>query len=473
MTEHIVARVVARGITRDRNFRPSGSLLILAVLAAASASAERPCAPQLTAEGGDTVVSGGQVCPTDSVARTDTPDYQDPIASCSGLAERRVVQVSTASALQQAMANASCGDTIQLAPGTYGATFSISKTCSATSPIIIKGAPDFTSTISNTFTVSGARNIVTGIRFAGPDARVTLGGTNNRLLANKFTGWRGIAIGPVAGSYGEIAYNECFSPAAWDADTGKTQFRMCIRMHTGGNGESASVHKHAWVHHNWFHDLPAKPNPDVFASGQSDAIEAGESNYDWTPTLLSGWYIENNLIERHGQSQNAVVDLKVGGTVARYNTVRGVDNGRIDIRFGSNTTVESNWFEKGGTFVHGGAHKVVCNNYGSGVGMRVLAGNVEWDSGENKHPRSMKVLTARNKGPLRVGYQAITSQTLPAQDTTVEDNGGSISYGLHSGTTIKSSSAVNCAEPTPLSSTDVGPAALTQASTSYLACRIP
>jgi hypothetical protein len=279
----------------------------------------------------------------------------------------------------------------------------------------------------------------------------------------------------------EIAYNEFYSPAAWGVDCDNQTgivFRQAIKMNTRGDGDNgASVHKGAWIHHNYFHDWPGKPCSN-WGSGDADMIEPGESNYDWTSSTISGWYIERNLIERALQAGNAIFDMKVGGIVARYNTVQNsASNVGLNIRFGSNTIVESNWMEHGGTVVHGGDHKVVCNAYGDGSGVRLHAGDVEWNSEVNSHPRARNVLVTSNHGGLKIGHAPNSSYDLPVQDTIVEDHNGPVNMvsGLHTGTIDNRDqpSSYSCTQAFQLNSGQVGPAALNRASASYLMCRVP
>ena len=180
---------------------------------------------------------------------------------------------------------------IVLADGTYSNDYTISTSCAASSPLRIvgEGTAGWGANASGDWTIDGARVIVTGIDFVGGRARIE--GTNNKIVANRFSGWTGnaIAFNDVNGTEGEVAYNEIYSPAAFTPTScpdETTEFRMGLRMTTSSN-LSASVHTDLWIHHNYFHDFPDKPC-DNFSSGQSDAIELGEANYSGTATFDSG-----------------------------------------------------------------------------------------------------------------------------------------------------------------------------------------
>jgi Chondroitinase B len=470
MTEHNF--LSAEGATKNDRRLLVSRLLITTALLSAAAAAERPCPPSLMGDGDTNIVGTPPVCPTGPAGESDTPDYADPLESCAGLLGRRIVQVSTAAALQQAASNANCGDTIQLAPGTYGAEMSIRKDCPMTAPVIIQGAANFGSTYTANLDVEGARTIVTGIRFSGPEARVKLGGTNNKLIANRFSDWRSIAVVASVGKEGEIAYNEFSRPYRWlESESGSYPLRIGIRT---SEKDPTSFHFNAWVHHNYFHDFPQKPNPNVYDSGQSDAIEVCQSGRSSTALMRTGWYLESNLIERHLQG-HGILDLKCGGNVVRYNTVLDSPGGRLDARGGSYNVIESNWIENsGGSTIHGGYNKIVGNHVRGGP-INVMAGDFEWNLAGGGHARAYRtVLAANDASSVNVGKSHDPTTEYPASETVVEGHvGPDPVLGLQVNTTIRSSSSARFAAPFKLSSDRVGPSALSGASPQYRSCRVP
>lgn len=434
--------------------------------------------------GNESVASDTVTDITDPFALSDTPDYVDPVEGVTLLGGRNIVDVSNNSELTSALSSAVAGDTIRLANGTYSTNLTMDKTVPANNPIIVTALNDHQAILTGTITMTGARQILTKCRIEG---NVQFRGDNNKLLANHFTNWTGNAIVPgnnaSPGSHGEIAYNEAWSPADWGPDTGSnTQFRMWIRALTGGDGQSSTVHTDCWVHHNLIRDLPEKPNPSRFSSGQSDSYEPGESNYDWTPFpggFSAGWYIENNLDRDHLQSGGgAVLDLKLPGCVVRGNTVKDCASPRLDIRFGHSTVLESNWFDDGGTEVHGRGNIIVGNNFnGTGssfFGIRLICGAFSADSDENAQTSTADTLVTGNTGDLTVGTDR---GGVAVDNTTIEDHTGSITLvsGCHTNTINNSGSpsSRNFIAPAELSDSDVGPTALTNATSAYLAARVP
>ncbi len=421
---------------------------------------------------------------------SDTPDYDDPI---SGVTRTQVVivSVSTTNELSLAIGNAVAGTTIQLTAGTYAGNVSVNRTFSAQQALVIKGAANFGSIATGTWTLSGARNIVKGIDFSGTDTGVALGGTNNKVIGCKIHGWgttsdvQAHAINAQANSSQcEIAYNEIYSPGAY----GGTNNRLRMGVRTNDDGPT-DFHYDGWIHHNYFHTFPDKPISTNYSSGQSDFIELGQTQTGQYPTINSGWYVEYNLFEDHLQGTGVgagCIDYKVGGVVHRYNTNVDVI-GRVDSRGATShgSTFESNWHDSnsGGSIIHGHGHRIIGNKYlctATRGRIALRAGDLDCqETGAHQpgggHARTCQVLVAGNTANLRVGEPNDTS-LLAASGTTIEQHtqvSGSISFGHHTGTTNNSGSAtsVNFTAATQLASSDVGPSALSSSASAYRTAR--
>lgn len=431
-------------------------------------------------------------------ATSDTPDYVDPVGGVTLLGGRTTVYAAPATvgtgsgttagnamALTTALANSAAGQTIQLIAGTYAGTYALTKTVPGNNPIIVKGVASFLSIVTGTWTMTGARQIVTGIQFSGSSAKCTVGGTNNKLIGNKLTGWgNGNAISAGrSGAQCEIAYNEIYSPSAWVIGESAYPYRAGLRTVDDG---SADFHYGGWLHHNHFHDFPDKPSSS-YGSGQSDAIEIGETIGGTYPNINSGWYVESNLIKDHLQGTStgaANVDLKVGGVVARYNTFIN-SAGHFDVRAGSyhGCTIESNYIPDSGMYMHGRGNRLI-GNYSSG-GLRLMAGNQAIGANGVAYPPSENALVVGNIAPITVGYYwSSSTPTLPCADTTIRDQpagNGSITIkpssptvgGYATGTIDQRNSAagINFAVAVALTTSDVGPSAISSASAAYKAAR--
>lgn len=464
---------------RRRVVLAAGYVAVLALPVAAHAAP--PCPPQALSVDGGTVISASKDCPVLISTQSDTPDYVDPVQGITLLAGRTITNVANSSALTSALSSAACGTDIKLASGTFAGNFTAQKTCPANNPIRIVGQAQFASTVTGTFTLRGAQNILAGVLFSGSDAKVVCQGTNNKVLANKFTGWRGAAIRPdneaAPGKECEVAYNEIYSPGEWiaGATTLTGNARRGITMNSGGNGRGSTAHLRAWVHHNYLHDFPNKPDPANFDSGDSDAMEIGESGYDWTPILSTGWYIEDNLIENHLQAGQAAVDVKVGGVVFRRNTLKRSPNTRFDMRFGSNQIFESNWNESGGGTWHGENNSAFCNYFAGEV--KLKSGSSAPLEGTNGHAGTYNLYLAKNRfGNLVVGhFTNTTEKAYPSTLTMIEEHTGPIVLSNHVDTSnnAKAVSTRRCSPPVALDASEVGPGALSRASAEYRAARVP
>jgi hypothetical protein len=414
---------------------------------------------------------------------TDTPEYVDPVAAGAAITGQTAVPVANNAALAAAITAAACGTTLQLAAGTYSTSQTISKSCAQEEPVILEGAANWATDFTGTLTVTGARNIVKGIDFSGTTSRVRWGGTNNKLLMNRFRGWSVIDPTPPSttlsavavmlqatagvGSQGEIGYNEFDGSASdWGTPNGTTQVLMPIKTN---EKTVATFHFDAWIHHNYFHDLPEKPDPNDYSSGQSDAIEVCETHRTATSSMQTGWRIEQNLILRHLQG-HGVVDLKCGGNIVQRNSVIDSPDGGIDPRFGWDNIIESNYFSNAGGIVSHSRQLIVGNYVTGGGKIALTSGTLAWNdaSNTNTHQRSFQTRVIGNTviAPVKIVVGEYTL-TLPADDSDLEDNTGTVSEENETDTTQSGTTTVNYTLATPLTEGEVGPAAATNAASAY------
>ncbi|MBW2524506.1 MAG: hypothetical protein JRI23_10035 [Deltaproteobacteria bacterium] len=406
-------------------------------------------------------------------ATSDTPAYSDPISGVTLLGGRRLVSAATSDELANAIEAASCGDDITLAEGTYTIAATLATLCPANNPVRILGAASFGSVYSAqlSFEYPGSYAIVTGVDFDG--GRIICRGKNNKIIGNRF---RGSASGsqiqleahdsPLEDEACEIAYNDVIGPGP--GCSGAAEFRQWIKMNTGGSGLAQTVQRNVWIHHNQVR-WPTS-NCD-----QGDVIELGESGiYDYTHTMRSGTYLEDNLFENviSGDS-GAVMDLKIGGNFVLRNTVRGANGERLSQRVGQETIFEANYLADGSDIVVSNAlNTVACNTVTSGD-IRNLAGDQDVGEFGNGHTRADDTLFVSNHGTLNIGYQWNDTYTLPATDTVVEDHTGTIHCILESATVGACGDSATpvasrmCTAAVELSESQVGSDALGNAPTEW------
>lgn len=456
----------------------AGAFVALWVVATIGARADaQPCPPVVLTLNNKPAVSAETSCKKDS---STTPDYADPVAGVTLRASRTRVAVSNVSQLNTAIQGAACGTDIVVAAGTYSGATSFDRNCPVDNPVILRGAANFGTVLTGQMQMTGAHNIVTGVKFSGEGSSVYCRGTNNKVLGNRFEGTGRVAvqlaaeISPAVAC--EVAYNEISKPAAWDTcqcPGDPMQFRQAIKMNTAGTGQSNTAQRSIWIHHNYIHSWVNKCDPACFDSSDADVIEIGESgSYDWAPTFQLGAYIEDNLMENLTQVGQAAMDLKIGGNVVRRNSLIDAPSQRLSGRIGPGSVWESNWVPNG-AIVTNQRNSVVACNYVRGQQIRVQAGTMEWNAVGPGYPRSVNARVVKNDGPLIVGHQYNENHTLAAQNTVIEEHKGSIELGLQTGTVDKrnSPSAYTCPVAVPLSPSQVGPGALSQAPAAYRAAR--
>lgn len=347
------------------------------------------------------------------------------------------VDVGNSDAFASALGNARCGQSIIVGNGTYSGNFRTEVNCSAGNPLIIRAATPQQAIITSRLEVNGAHVHVRGFYFRGGDAHMVVYGDYHKVIGNKFEGW---AVNAVLSLYrgraAEVAYNEFTKPDPFRTGSlGKYPLRIGIRS----SHSSSLFHSDAHIHHNYFHDFPAKPNPNNYHSGQSDAIEVC-----FTGSMArSGWLIEYNLIDRHQQG-HGVLDVKcANGTTVRFNTLINSPGGRIDLRSGNGGKMIANWVENaGGIGIQADNHEIVGNVLtGSGYPELVLGtGNVS-SNGVNADTQSAN----RNTLTCNVGVHNIGKYNMsqPARDNVVNAANGRVILGRQVNTRVNPNANCN------------------------------
>jgi hypothetical protein len=366
-------------------------------------------------------------------------------------------RVRSGTELAAALQTATCGCDIVLAEGTYDGSFALARICPRSQPINIRGEHPLGPVLTSGLTLGGANAAVVGLRFTGAASGIAVGGLDNRVLRNRFSGWVNSAVKATAGSGVEIAYNELSTPAPW-SQGGKTRIGIISNEPRGG------LNMNAHVYRNHFHDFADKPG-DAYRSGQADAIEICGARQDISRTKV-GWTIERNLIERHHQAGAAVIDIKCSGTTVQFNTLLASPGARIDLRNGYFNNLIANWLEEtSGIVIHGGLHRVIGNRLISSKGITLTAGTVPsgytgptmTPSGSDVHQPAQNVLLAGNTATaVLVGLSYNATFRYPADGTVIEQFVGPVSYGL-AANTLRPLASMNIPAAVKLGPSDVGP----------------
>jgi hypothetical protein len=421
---------------------------------------------------------------TPTPGTSDTPAYSDPLVGVTLLGGRNAVAVANTAELDAALPG-TCGDTITLADGTYTGNKTLSTQCPANNPIIITGSGDYGETASGKWHTTGNQYIVKHLKFSGSGAQVKCQGTNNHILANKFSDTRGSAIQLTGEKEGnkaveegntqqcEVAYNSFTGPGS--CTTAQTTFGQAIRMSNGPTGVF-SAQEDVWIHHNYIFDWSQPPNVEC---DQNDMIEFGEAPYVWVTTTGISAYVEDNIFDNFkNTTYGGIIDQKIGGNYILRNTFINSANGAaISHRQGVGSVWEGNYVEGGKMLMRNDATKAVCNYLAPGSTLKINAGKTEANSTTNSQPRCEACLAAGNIGALEVGYDANGIYTqFPALNTVVEAHTGAYSVDFETGTVTTNKdvfppTSYNCTPAVKLNLNQVGPGAESNASAAYKAAR--
>jgi hypothetical protein len=395
-----------------------------------------------------------------AVGDSETLDYSDPIFGVALSGGRTTINVTSTATLQAAIDGATSGTTIQLGAGTYAGAVTVNRTFDATDALIIKGASNFTSIATGTWTMTGARQIVTGVQLSGA-GKVIVNGTNNHFIGNKISDWtssKAIVCGSstTGVSQCEVAYNEIGPYAGALAD------HWSIKSDT--TSASNTVPLDVWIHHNYIYGHKA-------TSFDNDYAEPGNSGHSWALTLNAGWYWQENLFGVHADSNKNAVDMKFSGTTFLRNTITTNGALKLTARIGGSMIFDGNYLGSNGQILINGPDNIVVANNGT---IKVQAGEPGvFTDRPVPHLTSSDTLVAKNIGTLYVGNQPNSAYTVAASGTTIEEHTGSIITGLATGTVDHSGQASSyvCTPAVQLTTSDVGPSAITNASAAYKAAR--
>jgi poly(beta-D-mannuronate) lyase len=402
--------------------------------------------------------------------------------------------------LDMALASARPGDHIVLADGVYGGSpLPITARGTAQHPIVVRAANPVRLRPDGTVLVSGAR-IQTRLDVTGAhlwlygldcDGTGWLGNTflirlndarNVKIKRCRIHHWEGRGIElKGASTDAEIAYND-LSPRSFDDQRPiyprgpAAQVRN--RHRNGIRGDASALR--ADIHHNHFHDYPAKGQP--YDDYKVAALICGVSPA--TGGREAYWDVHHNLFARCHSSSEGVdapfAEWKASRCTFRENTFDNC-NGHLTFRQGLDNNLIANWFRdvRAVRFMDRG-HRILGNvvEYTEAsaqfprTGLNVLAGTIPWTTPQAQKlgfPQAYQVVVAGNRRQgalgrfLTVGASISSSSVLPALDTRIEGwdpSMGPIAFGRHLGTQGPTrATRESWPTATPLSPAQVGPGA--------------
>lgn len=373
----------------------------------------------------------------------------------------RTIDVSNDSQLASALAGAQPGDRIRLAPGTYSG-FTINVSGTITNPIVLTWMGTSMPLISGGVTVNGSDIWLHRLKIR----TATVAGTRVKVVRCIVGGESSVFVTTGATDRG--------NSTLWSACRFQNFTTRGLAVRTDGTPTASGT----TIQRCHF------TSPDPNASAARTALGLGVTQMPGgTPSRYAlNALVEANLFENvDGGSDGESIEVKSSANTIRRNHLKGCR--WLSLRFGQNCHVLGNRFEQpaaamSGIKVRGDNHKIgdnVFSGHSRNDTIRISAGNqtmdanseaspgtTPWD-GNNDYPTCRNVLVFRNSlggAGVFVGYQQTSSETLPARDTRLEAQAGTIAYGLHTGTSSASSSSEPVTNPVTLTAGDVGPDAV-------------
>lgn len=292
--------------------------------------------------------------------------------------------VTSLSALQSAINNASPGDVIILANGTYTAStdISITKQGTAAQPITIKAQSVAGAIITGTggFNISSpARYIVVqGFKFthSANKAKTGSGTSFCRFTRNIFeTPGNGENL-TIAGSHHEIDYNTF-------------QHKNALGRFLAIRGSGSQIAESLWIHHNYFLDQQPQSGNGI------ETLQFGLSGYSMSSSNST---VEYNLFEQCA-GENEMISVKASAVTLRYNTIRDCP-AQFTLRHGNKCKVYGNYFiNTPGIRIFGDDHFIYSNHFES-CNPAINIGNGDGEVADGSpltcHDRPDRVLIAFN-----------------------------------------------------------------------------
>ncbi|QEC43938.1 DUF7594 domain-containing protein [Pseudobacter ginsenosidimutans] len=265
-------------------------------------------------------------------------------------ANAATITVSSLSALQTAINNASPGDVIILSNGVYTTTadITISKQGTASQPITIQAQSILGAEIKGSFgfAVNSPAQyvIIKGFKFthAASQATMASGTSFIRWTQNLFQNTGDGDYLLLNGNDHQVDYN------TFQNKTGLGKF-IIVR------GTGSQIAQRLWVHHNYFSNQPQQ------SGNGNETIQFGLSGYSMSSTNS---IFEYNLFENCA-GENELLSVKASRLVIRFNTVRDCP-AQLTLRHGNFCEVYGNYFiNTPGLRIFGDDHKIYSNHYES------------------------------------------------------------------------------------------------------------
>jgi hypothetical protein len=258
------------------------------------------------------------------------------------------VNVSSLSALQTAVNNASPGDIIILANGVYTAStdITISNQGTAAAPITIQaqtiGGAEINGTAGINIVSPAKYIIIKGFKFTFNASQATM------ASGTSFCRWtRNIFQTPGEGE------NLLLNGSDHEVDYNTFQHKNALGRFIAVRGTGSQIAQRLHIHHNYF--LDQQPQ----SGNGAETLQFGLSGYSLSS---SNSIVEYNLFEQCA-GENELISVKSSAVTVRYNTIRDCP-AQFTLRHGNHNIVYGNYFiNTPGLRIFGDDHLIFSNHF--------------------------------------------------------------------------------------------------------------
>ena len=337
--------------------------------------------------------------------------------------------VTSLSALQTAINNASPGAVIILANGTYTASMdiTINKQGTTSQPITIKaqsiGGAEIAGTAGFSLISPATHIIIQGFKFTHSASQVT------ELRSNGVRQERRLGTESMASGTSFCRWTRCLfqTPGTGEdllingndheVDYNTFQHKNALGRFIAVRGTGSQIAQRIHIHHNYF--LDQQPQ----TGNGAETLQFGLSGYSLSN---SNSIVEYNLFEQC-EGENELISVKASQLTIRYNTIRDCP-AQFTLRHGNRSTIYGNYFiNTPGLRIFGDDHTIFSNHF-ENCNPAIFVGNGDGEVADGapltSHDRPDRVLIAYNTLVNNTAniIQSGRTNGLGATDITIANN---------------------------------------------------
>jgi Chondroitinase B len=274
-----------------------------------------------------------------------------------------IKHVASRADLEDALSTAAPGDHIVVASGIYGGNFTLSRSGTASDPIVLKSAASSDRPrMTGRFKLSGNYGVLEGFEFTGEGGVSIQRGDFNRVTRNFIHDFshRGIYVHKAQNN--RIDHNEI----ADQQIPGQRAITIAIRR-----GDDSDFVSNNRIDHNYIHDLP-----DQGKNGH-EPIYVGSGFGAWVNTRT---LIDHNLLER-AKAEGEIIGLKTSLNNVIGNTATQT-GGYFSNRLGHGNVWKNNWLDGTDLRVYGKGTQIIGNHLVN-ANIHLLRGTLHQEELEN------------------------------------------------------------------------------------------